>query len=198
MERHAIARQNGADAAGAPPDGRGGWRAAAVLLTLATLMGGAAAFAAGDAYPLKAAYLLNFARLIEWPDAARPAEGEPLVLGVTGDAAIAQTIASELANTRVRGHSVVVRSVSTAAEMADCHIVFVASDGDADAALDATSSSAALTVGESEGFAERGGVINFFSEGEQIHFEINPQAADRAGLKISSRLLRLARLVSSS
>jgi len=197
MDRHAIASSARADIAGARRGARSARHALVALLFLATLASAAAVLAARDTYRVKAGFLLNFARLTEWPAAAQPAAGEPIVLGVMADETTAQVIGARLANARVGSrHPVALRSVASAADVVGCHIVFVASDGDDAAILEAASGGAALSVGESEGFAERGGVINFFSEGEKLRFEINPRAADRAGLKISSRLLRLARLVS--
>jgi hypothetical protein len=196
MDRHAIASPARADSAGARRGAGSARYTLVALLFLATLASAAAVLAARDTYRAKAGFLLNFARLTEWPAAAQPAAGEPIVLGVMADASTAQVIGARLAKARVGDHPVTLRSVASAEDVVGCHIVFVASDGDDAAILEAASGSAALSVGESEGFAERGGVINFFSEGEKLRFEINPQAADRAGLKISSRLLRLARLVS--
>ncbi len=94
-------------------------------------------------------------------------------------------------------HPVVVKALSDASEVASCHIVFIAGQaGDGDqAVLAAARGHAALSVGEHDGFALRGGVINFYSEDKKLRFEINPKAADEAGLRISSRLLRLAKLV---
>jgi len=175
-----------------------GRHALAALLFLATLVSAAETLASRDEYQVKAAFLLNFAKLVEWPAAAQPAEGAPIVVGIMGDEKTARAISKKLGAARVGSHPLQVRSVSGAPDVAGCHIVFVAAGHEDAAILEAASGNAALSVGESEGFAERGGVINFVNEGKKLRFEINTQAADRAGLKISSRLLRLARLVSES
>jgi len=164
------------------------------LLAAFTIAGRIAASA--DEYGVKAAFLLNFAKLVEWPADAAPAAGMPIVFGVVGDESVTRAFTSGLEGARVDGHAVEVRSVAEAADVAGCHIVFVASDRSADAVVAAAPGHAALSVGEADGFATHGGVINFFSEGKKLRFEINTKAADRAGLKISSRLLRLAKLVS--
>jgi YfiR/HmsC-like len=172
---------------------------ALALLLLATgLAAGALAQASANEYEVKAAFLLNFARLVEWPPSARPGPGEPMVFGVLGAADVASSVSHVLQGASVGDHPVVVKALSDASQVAGCHIVFIAGDepGDADqAVLAAARGHAALSVGEHDGFAVRGGVINFYSEDKKLRFEINPQAADAAGLRISSRLLRLARLV---
>jgi preprotein translocase subunit Sec61beta len=114
---------------------------------------------------------------------------------VVGDASVVESMSSKLAGAQVGAHSVEVRSVAGVPEVEGCHIVFVASDRNEGAILEAARDQAALSVGESEGFATRGGVVNFFSEGKKLRFEINPQAAAQAEIEISSRLLRLAKLV---
>jgi hypothetical protein len=158
-----------------------------------------AAGAGSDEYRLKAAFLLNFAKLVEWPASAAPAPGAPLVLAVAAPAGVRDSIAAGLAGAAVAGHPVEVRGVVDPGDVVGCHIVFVSVDGgDVAALVAAARGSSALTVGESRDFARRGGVIRFFEEKRKLRFEINPGAADRAGLRISSRLLGLARLVEGS
>jgi len=163
-------------------------------------LGVAAALAASadyDEYKVKAAFLLNFARLVEWPEGSRPDPGEPLVVGVHGRGSAADNVTRALDDASVGDHPVAVRELDVPAEMSACHIVFVAEEDPEGAAewLESPGSRGVLTVGEAAGFAGRGGVINFFVEGNKLRFEINKKAAERNGLKVSSRLLRLARLV---
>lgn len=155
------------------------------------------ALAARDEYEVKAAFLLNFARLVSWPDAARPGAKEPIVVSVLGEEQVAQGIAAGIGDTMVGSHPVEVRGVSLAEELAGTHILFVGRGEPENLGelLEVARVNAALAVGESDGFALRGGVINFFTRDKKLRFEINPEAARRAGLQISSRLLRLAVLV---
>jgi hypothetical protein len=150
-----------------------------------------------DDYGAKAAFLVNFARLVVWPMAARPAPGEPLVIGVVGGAAARQAIAQGVGDASVESHRIEVRNVEKPEQVAGTHILFVAEGRDADVAalIQAARGHASLSVGESDGFAARGGIVNFFSEGEKLRFEINLAAARATGLQISSRMLGLARLV---
>ena len=170
-------------------------RVRCALCLLAVLLGGAAMPESGDAVAARADFLLKFARLVEWPAGAQPVPEEPLVVGVAGDEAAAQAISQALAGRMLDENPVVVRRVASAGDVAGCHIVFLTSERDEASILAAAREHAALTVGESDGFAARGGVINFYEEDEALRFEINSAAADRAGFAISSRLLRLAKLV---
>jgi hypothetical protein len=173
------------------------WRQVPLTLSfLVALLSAMPALATRDEYQVKAAFLLNFAKLVKWSARNQPAPGEPIVLGVVGEASVVESVSSKLAGARVGDHSVEVRSVSGASQVEGCHIVFVASGRNNEGAiLEAAREQAALSVGESEGFANRGGVVNFFNEGKKLRFEINPQAAAQAQIEISSRLLRLAKLV---
>lgn len=160
-----------------------------------------AGLAAGDVtpgeYEVKAAFLLNFARLVEWPASAFPDPGAPLVLAVLGDDHVTTTIERAVAGKTVGTRPLQVVRVSASQGVEESHIAFVSS-GDRDRqrdVIEAARGRSLLTVGESAHFARDGGIINFFAEGNKIRFEINRSAADRAGLRISSRLLGLARLV---
>lgn len=157
--------------------------------------------AAGDStpgeYEVKAAFLLNFARLVEWPESMFPDRGAPLVLAVLGDDHVTTAIERAVAGKTVGTHPLRVVRVGASEGVREAHIVFVSSD-DRDRqrdVIEAARGRSLLTVGESNHFARDGGIINFFAQDNKIRFEINRPAADRAGLRISSRLLGLARLV---
>ena len=174
-------------------------RGVAVAIALACAAGLAPlhAGAARSEYDVKAAFLLNFARLVTWPQDARPGPGEPVVIGVAGDEAARDAIARGIDGASVESHPVEVRSVAKPEQVSGAHILFVTRELEqgADALIEAARGGSALSVGESEGFAARGGIVNFFSEGNKLRFEINLDAARASGLQISSRLLGLARLV---
>jgi hypothetical protein len=172
------------------------WQLAPLTLSfLVTLLSAMTAAAARDEYQVKAAFLLNFAKLVTWPARAQPAAGQSIVLGVMGDAMVVEAISAKLEGARAGGHPMAVRAVSRAPDVEGCHIIFVASGRDNSAILEAARRHGALSVGESEGFAARGGVVNFFNEGKKLRFEINRAAAEQAEIEISSRLLHLAKLV---
>jgi hypothetical protein len=146
-------------------------------------------------YALKAAFLLNFARLVEWPPEARPAEGEPLVVAVMGKASVRRAIERGLEGARAGEHPLVVRRLTDPSQVAGSHIVFLAGGAEPDPEiLSEARAHSVLSVGESPEFARRGGVIKLFTEARKLRFEINVEAAGEAGIEVSSRLLRLARI----
>lgn len=153
----------------------------------------AASAAAQDEYGVKAAFLFNFAKFVEWPADAFAAPDAGLVMCVAGagdvDAAVQGTVKGKLVN----GRPIEVRRVSDG-DVRSCHLLFVA-DGRARAAelVEGARSASVLTVGETPGFTQLGGVINFTTEDNKVRFEINEDAAKKARLKISSKLLSLAK-----
>ena len=147
-----------------------------------------------DEYSVKAAYLYNFAKFVEWPgEAGNP--GTPLVIAVFGrddfGAVLKQTVQGETVN----GRAISVRSVSRVEDIRSCQILFFGSSDQNRLAevLRATEGAGILTVGETDEFIQRGGVIAFVAEGNKIRFEVNLGVARRNRLTISARLLRVAK-----
>ena len=138
-------------------------------------------------YRVKAAFLYNFARFVEWP--ATMAAG-PLTLCVAGRNPFGDALEATLGGARIRGRAVTSRVITE--PDSSCHIVFVP-EGTGAAAYLRNRQAPTLTVGESDDFIAMGGIVNFIREGGNVRFEIDAMAADRAGLRISSRMLRLAR-----
>jgi hypothetical protein len=148
-------------------------------------------------YPLKLGFLYNFAKFIEWPSDSFRSPGAPLAVCIVGHDPFSMDTENELRARPVGGRPVEFVALKQTDRLNACHIVFipVTERDQAAGIVRSLKGSRALTVGESEGFAVRGGIINFTIEGGNIHFEINRLAADRAGLKISSKLLSLAKVV---
>jgi hypothetical protein len=146
-------------------------------------------------YQLKAAFLCNFAKFVEWPADAFASTNSPLVIGVFGDNpfnGFLEDIAA--ASKPVNGHPLVARKITFTADLKKCHILFMSSSlKKADTENLLKGLGGVLTVSEMDGFTKAGGMINFFMEGKKIRFEINAIAAKEAGLGISSKLLMLAR-----
>ena len=152
-----------------------------------------ASCASRDEYEVKAAFLLNFARLIDWPKDFRPRDGAPWVVAVAGNEDVVGTLRKSLGKAKVDDAPVSVRAVSAAEELVGTHILFITRDDAAGRDLAAAAvGRPVLIVGESQGFARRGGIVNFVRRDKKLRFEINHDAASAAGLKVSSRLLRLA------
>ena len=143
-------------------------------------------------YEVKAAFLYNFMKFVEWP--TRSAAG-PLVICVAGVNPFGRVLADTVLGESVNGRAIDARVILEPDSA--CHVVFTPRGANTGAYLKAARGQAVLTVGESEGFIQQGGIVRFFLEGGQVRFEINREAADRAGLRISSRLLQLARLTPS-
>lgn len=144
---------------------------------------------------IKAAFLFSFAKFIEWPRGA--GEEAALVVGVLGRDAFAATLEQTVRGKTVHGKPLVVKRLTKPQEALGCHVVFFGG-GDRNRVkqfLDVVPTDGILTVGEADQFAQHGGMINFFKEANRVRFEINVEAATHAGLRISSRLLQLARVV---
>jgi hypothetical protein len=141
-------------------------------------------------YKVKAAYLYNFVKFVAWPP--RAASG-PLVLCVAGRNPFGDALSDTVQGESVDGRPIVVRIILEPDP--GCHVVFVPNGAAAPAYLRAARGVPVLTVGETPDFLMQGGVIDFVVDGGKVRFDINTEAASRAELKISSRLLQVARKV---
>jgi hypothetical protein len=148
-------------------------------------------------YEVKAAFLYNFARFVEWPSAALPAATTPLTLCVLGDDPFGADLDRAVDGKDVNGHPLVVKRLKEFEDAVHCHIVFIATSDRTRLlrSLDGLRHASVLTVGETDDFLQLGGIINFDIRDNRVRFGINVAAATRAGIKISSKLLRLAESV---
>jgi hypothetical protein len=143
---------------------------------------------------VKAGLLYNFATFVEWPDSAN-AGSRPFLMCVQGADDVAEALRS-IEGQGVRGRKLEIRRVTEETDPRACNVLFMATPSAETAKVLADmKESQVLTVGEHEQFSRMGGVIRLFPERSRIRFEIDVARADRAGLKISSKLLGLARLV---
>lgn len=143
-------------------------------------------------YQVKAAYLYNFAKFVEWPDGPADQNGV-IILGVLGKNTAA-VVERALGSKNLNGRRLIVKWVSTLPEMKTCHILFISSEEKKrqEETIRALADAGVLLVGETEGFIERGGMVNFVREQNRVRFQVNVTAAEKAGLRISSRLLTVA------
>jgi hypothetical protein len=148
---------------------------------------------AASEYQLKAAFIFNFAKFVEWPNSVLPRANSPLIIGVLGENPFGDNLEKTIKNKTVEDHPVVIKQYQSAAEAAKGHVVFISTSEKEKLAeiLKSLEGSSVLTVGELDGFNDNGGMIGFVMQGSKIHFKINNEAATRAGLKISSKLLSL-------
>ena len=163
------------------------------LLALAA----AASAAPSVEYPLKAAFLLNFTKFVDWPPEAFADEKSPFNLCVLGDAPFGRSLDDVVANETVNGRPIAVRRLARGADLRACHVLFIPrAERECQAeVLTGLRDSPVLTVGETDGFLADGGLLNFYLEDNRVRFEVNLPAVERTRLKISSKLLRLARLM---
>jgi len=147
-----------------------------------------------DEYEVKAAFIFNFLKFMEWPQTGASGNFEICILG---DDPFEKTLDQLTKGKSAFGRPIQVRRIKDPVEARSCQIAFASSAERAKAAklIDAVRGTAVLTVGETPGFAERGGVIRFVLEDNRVRFEINVEAAHQADLTISSRLLTLARII---
>ncbi len=146
---------------------------------------------------VKAAFIYNFAKFVEWPPAAFAEAGSPIIIGVAGDASVEDTLDRYVKDKTVEGRKLLVGRWKQGQSSPRCHILFIGSTVGSSHAeiLRNIRGSPVLTVGETDGFAQQGGMINFILTDNKVGFEINRKNAESAGLKISSKLLALAKTV---
>ena len=150
----------------------------------------------GSEYRLKAAFLYNFAKYVEWPPGAFASTGSPLLICIAGDNPFGNALAA-LSGKTVESHPVEVRHIPAATSLEHCHIVFVgrAEQGRFKALLAKLNRLPILTVSDINDFAQAGGMIGLVEAEQGIRFAINLAVARQANLKLSSQLLKLATIV---
>lgn len=146
-------------------------------------------------YEVKAAFLYNFGKFVKWP--GDNALGPTFVIAVLGQDPFGDVLDRTFDGKTIQGRKAEVRRIRTLAGPSDIQILFVGSSEGPHLAqvLKAVEGSSVLTVADMEGFAERGGMIAFRLRGDVVNFDINLDQVERARLKMSSQLIRLARNV---
>ncbi|HZU21267.1 MAG TPA: YfiR family protein [Terriglobales bacterium] len=176
---------------------RAKWRQS---LTAAVLVAASALACAGNLdaadvteQQVKAGFVYNFLRFIEWPDAAVAAD-QHLRLCLVGKGEIEREMEAVMKGKSANGHAIDVAYVKGLDEAQGCHVIFVDSS-ERRKVKAGLNPGMALLIGDFEGFAQQGGTINFLMQNNKIGFDINVASAQRAGLKVSSRLLAVAHSV---
>jgi hypothetical protein len=161
-----------------------------VLLLLAAPLGAQQA----PEYDLKAAFLFNFAKFVEWPESAFPGNRAPLTICVYGEDPFGSTLNDVVQNERVGERALLIQRPDSLDDLGGCHVLFVSrSEKDRlGEVMSQIKGKPVLTVSDIDGFLRAGGVINFILEGKKVRFLIDQEAAGRGDLKISSKLMRLA------
>lgn len=168
------------------------------MFALAQVCVGAAAPPRAPQHEVKAEFIERFTRFVAWPDSAFASTTAAFVVCVWGSGPLASRLEQVISRRPIRDRSVRVLHVASADKLLPCHILYVATL-DRDVVREivaATRGRPLLSVGDQPGFAEQGMLINLVLDHEGfVRFEINRETARRSGLKISAKLMRLARLV---
>jgi pSer/pThr/pTyr-binding forkhead associated (FHA) protein len=169
------------------------WIAVAVLIAAGGLCTSAQAQSMEE-HDAKAAFVLKLINFVQWPSDG----GRDLVVGFIGADATGDALQRMASGKSVNGKGIVVRRLRSDGDLKACQVIFV---GDSErkntqSMLERLRGTSVLTVGESSGFGQHGGIVNLLLNDGRIRFEVNPHAAERAHLQISSRLLSLASIVS--
>ncbi len=148
-------------------------------------------------YRIKAAFLYNFAKFTEWPADKFRDETAPMILCVIGTDPFGPVLENTVIRKKIKGRSIIVNRSTTLDNLKTCHVLFVSSSEreNLPEIVASLSGAAVLTTGDMDRFAKRGGIIKLTKKGNKIRFEINPKAAKRAGVKLSSYLLSLATII---
>ena len=147
-------------------------------------------------YRVKAAFIYNFTQFIEWPDSAFTGPGSPFVVATVGNDPFQGALENSMAGKSVNGRAMSVRHFDIPDHIDVCQILFVPAslDSTLGAVINKVSGKSVLTIGETDAFCPSGGAIQFFIENDHMRFEINRDATDAAGLRVSAKLMSLARI----
>jgi len=157
-----------------------------------------AAWAQVPEYKLKAEFLERFTRFVEWPG-DETSEGGPGAFSVCvlPGSPFGPHLEEMAANRKVKGRPIVIEEVKGLVDVARCQILFIPASEKSNLPriLAKTADHPVLTVGDTDGFADKGVILNFYTSDDTVRFEVNEEAAKRSGLRLSSKLMKLARVV---
>lgn len=145
-------------------------------------------------YQVKAAFLLNFTKFVEWPAAAFAAANSPLAICILGDDPFGEVLDQLVEGEEVNGRKLVAHRIQQPPAPKACQELFVNSEKDVPGII-AAAGPGVLTVGDGDSFLRDGGIIAFVIENRHVRFDINQRAASNASLSLSARLLSVARSV---
>jgi YfiR/HmsC-like len=147
-------------------------------------------------YALKAVFLYNFCRFIDWPDSAFASPNEPLTIGIIGDDPFGSLLNEAIEGEKYHNRPIRIDHFRAPGDIKRCHLLFVShsNSGRLDQILAAVAGKSVVTVSETEDFLNRGGMITLTAEQNRIRLRINPAALHSANLAVSSKLLRVAEI----
>jgi hypothetical protein len=145
-------------------------------------------------YQVKAAFLYNLTKFIEWPSGSLEDPAAPFNIGMLGDSPMFEAISS-LNDKTVKEHKLNIKQLTPDSTLESCHILFIdRTVNETEKILRRLNGQKTLTVGEMQDFNQYGGLVNFIIINNRVGFEINQKRAEQAGFTISSKLLSLARI----
>jgi hypothetical protein len=152
---------------------------------------------ASSEYQVKAAFLYHFSQFVDWPEGTFKETNSPLVYCTLGEDPFHGALDASLSGKTIGAHALQVQHFKQTQEIRGCQILFIGESEQkrVPSLLTRLQGNPILTVGETEHFVQEGGMIGFLLEENKIRFEVNLEAAERAKLKLSSRLLALAKRV---
>ena len=145
-------------------------------------------------YQIKAAFLYNFAKFVDWPADRFTDENSPLLLCVIGTDPFGPTLEHTVSGRKIKGRAIIINRGKAIDNLKFCHLLFVSSSERENMReiVASLAGASVLTTGDMDRFANQGGIINLIKRGNKIRFEINSNAAAQSGLKLSSYLMGLA------
>ena len=148
-------------------------------------------------YDLKAVFLFQFAHFVAWPAKAFSDDHSPITIGVLGDDPFGPVLDQTVEGETINHRKLIIQRSQRVVDLKGCHLVFISKSEKSRLPdiFDSLGAASVLTVSETENFARRGGIINFYLDGNKVRFEINAEAAQRKGIKISSQLLKLGKVL---
>ncbi|HEY0669903.1 MAG TPA: YfiR family protein [Sphingobacteriaceae bacterium] len=153
-----------------------------------------------NAAQVKAVFLFNFAQFVEWPDQTFPAAKAPLIIGVLGKDPFKSYLDETILGESINGHPLIIHRYNKLQDIKNCHILYINlyQPDQLEDVLAALKGRRILTVSDAPKFAQSGGIIQFVTVNNKIRMRINQENAQASELTISSKLLRLAEIVSST
>jgi len=151
-------------------------------------------------YEVKAVFLYNFAKFVEWPSELPSDASDPFVIGIVGRDPFGTAVEQSLLRKTLNGRPLAIKRFRNEQDARGCQVLYISASERkrVKPLLASLQGDPVLTVGDTEEFVQAGGVIAFTLEDNRVRFEINMDAAQQAGLKISSKLLSLAKIVWSN
>ena len=168
-----------------------------LLFAACSVLNGQAQSSKLSDYDIKAAYLFNFGRFVEWPSGGDSPNGGPFTFCILGHDPFGLNLDHMLAGRTINNKAITVKRIATAEESSGCQVLFLDAEeqGKLNKIIEALDDEAVLTVSDIPEFSKHGGMIQFVEKENRVRFEVNLDATRRAGLTLSADLLKVATAV---